>query len=87
MEYYGQVVGLSTRRFDLAKIGTWNRAVLGFVATLAGLSLNGAAPTGPKIGERVPDFVLQDQDGHEKTLRSIMGPKGALLVFFRSADW
>ena len=31
--------------------------------------------------------LLQDQNGNEKTLRSIMGPKGALLVFYRSADW
>jgi len=49
--------------------------------------LFGAVPTGPNIGETVPDFRLQDQNGNEQTLRSIMGPKGALLVFYRSADW
>jgi peroxiredoxin len=49
--------------------------------------LHGAVPTGPNVGERVPDFRLQDQNGNEKTLASIMGPKGALLVFYRSADW
>ncbi len=42
---------------------------------------------GPKVGERVPDFSLEDQNGHRQTLRSIMGPKGAMLVFIRSADW
>jgi hypothetical protein len=42
---------------------------------------------GPQVGERVPDFNLQDQNGKTWTLRSIMGPKGAMLVFFRSADW
>ena len=42
---------------------------------------------GPKIGERVPDFSLPDQTGATRTLQSIMGPKGAMLVFFRSADW
>ncbi|SPF55471.1 exported hypothetical protein [Candidatus Sulfopaludibacter sp. SbA4] len=59
---------------------------LGLVA-LAGCLLFGAVPTGPNIGETVPDFRLQDQNGNEQTLRSIMGPKGALLVFYRSADW
>ncbi|MGE3512360.1 MAG: hypothetical protein AB7N65_26135 [Vicinamibacterales bacterium] len=42
---------------------------------------------GPKVGERVPDFKLTDQDGKAWTRDSIMGPKGAMLVFFRSADW
>ena len=42
---------------------------------------------GPGIGERVPDFTLQDQTGRMRTLASVMGPKGAMLVFFRSADW
>ena len=42
---------------------------------------------GPQIGERVPDFALKDQNGKARTLQSIMGPKGAMLVFYRSADW
>ena len=42
---------------------------------------------GPQIGERVPDFNLKDQHGTSVTLQSIMGPKGEMLVFFRSADW
>ncbi len=42
---------------------------------------------GPQVGERVPDFTLTDQNGKAWTLQSIMGPKGAMLVFFRSADW
>lgn len=42
---------------------------------------------GPQVGERVPDFSLKDQDGNAQTLRSIMGPRGAMLVFIRSADW
>jgi peroxiredoxin len=42
---------------------------------------------GPQAGERVPDFSLKDQSGKIQTLRSIMGPKGAMLVFVRSADW
>ncbi len=42
---------------------------------------------GPQVGERVPDFALSDQTGKMWTLQSIMGPKGAMLVFIRSADW
>ena len=42
---------------------------------------------GPKVGETVPDFSLPDQHGVTRSLKSLMGPKGAILVFFRSADW
>ena len=42
---------------------------------------------GPQVGEHVPDFSLKDQNGQTRTLESIMGPKGAMLVFHRSADW
>ncbi|HTW66668.1 MAG TPA: hypothetical protein VME17_18735 [Bryobacteraceae bacterium] len=42
---------------------------------------------GPQVGQRVPGFNLKDQDGRTRTLKSIMGPKGAMLVFVRSADW
>ena len=42
---------------------------------------------GPQVGERVPDFRLNDQNGKTWTLQSVMGSKGAMLVFVRSADW
>lgn len=42
---------------------------------------------GPQVGQAVPDFNLRDQNGKTWTLQSIMGPKGAMLVFYRSADW
>src|SRR5215216_3895794 len=42
---------------------------------------------GPQVGASVPDFNLSDQHGKKWTLRSVMGPKGAMLVFYRSADW
>jgi cytochrome oxidase Cu insertion factor (SCO1/SenC/PrrC family) len=42
---------------------------------------------GPQVGQRVPDFDLKDQNGKTWTLKSLVGPKGAMLVFFRSADW
>ena len=43
--------------------------------------------TGPAVGEVVPSFSAPDQNGHTQTLKSVMGPKGLMLVFFRSADW
>jgi hypothetical protein len=42
---------------------------------------------GPKVGDRLPGFSLPDQHGQEHTLQSLLGPKGAVIVFFRSADW
>ncbi|MDA2932838.1 peroxiredoxin family protein [Acidobacteria bacterium AH-259-D05] len=42
---------------------------------------------GPQVGEQIPDFSLKDQAGKTWTRSSIMGPKGAMLVFVRSADW
>jgi hypothetical protein len=42
---------------------------------------------GPKVGEHLPPFSLNDQTGKQQTLESIAGPKGAMIVFFRSADW
>src|SRR5882672_4521735 len=42
---------------------------------------------GPRVGAAVPDFSLPDQHGKTRTLRSVMGPKGAMIVFYRSADW
>jgi len=42
---------------------------------------------GPQLGERVPDFSLRDQNGLVRTLQSVMGPNGAMLVLYRSADW
>jgi hypothetical protein len=42
---------------------------------------------GPQVGERVPDFALPDQHGTVQTLDSIMGERGAMLLFHRSADW
>src|SRR5690242_13869933 len=42
---------------------------------------------GPQVGATVPDFNLPDQHGRTWSLQSVMGPKGAMIVFYRSADW
>ncbi|MEO8026769.1 MAG: hypothetical protein ABI823_09855 [Bryobacteraceae bacterium] len=50
------------------------------------LSAQYTAP-GPAVGSRVPAFQALDQDGVDRNLASVAGPKGTMLVFFRSADW
>jgi hypothetical protein len=45
------------------------------------------AKLGPQVGQSVPDFNLRDQTGRMRNLQSVMGSRGAMLVFFRSADW
>jgi hypothetical protein len=42
---------------------------------------------GPKPGDVLPEFSLHDQDGKVHSLKSLMGANGAVIVFFRSADW
>jgi len=42
---------------------------------------------GPQVGDPAPLFALQDQHGRTRALSSLLGPKGAMLVFYRSADW
>lgn len=45
------------------------------------------AKVGPQVGAVVPAFAGVDQFGKPHTLASTYGPNGAMLVFFRSADW
>ena len=42
---------------------------------------------GPAVGTAAPAFSLPDARGTTRTLQSLLGPKGALIVFNRSADW
>ena len=66
----------------------YNKAMRAFLFGMALCGLDAAAvPSVPAEGQAVPDFQLQDQNGRAQTLHSILGPKGALLVFYRSADW
>jgi peroxiredoxin len=59
--------------------------------TPSGQTLQGSridvSKLGPQVGERVPDFSLPDQTGKVQTLKSVLGPRGAVLVFVRSTDW
>jgi len=46
-----------------------------------------AVTLGPQVGDKVPDFTLPEEHGTPRPLASLMGPKGLMLVFTRSADW
>jgi peroxiredoxin Q/BCP len=74
--------------------GTIAATWIAFLAVPAAAGQAGPATTridlsklGPQVGERVPDFSLKDQTGKTQTRQSIMGPRGAVLVFVRSTDW
>jgi hypothetical protein len=57
------------------------------VLAVFALTALAAIHTGPEIGAKMPDFQAVDQDGKSHTLASLFGPKGAVLVVYRSADW
>jgi len=61
--------------------------MLGLLAVQAAAQPVDVSALGPQAGTAVPAFSAPDQDGRVRTLASIMGPKGAMLVFSRSADW
>jgi hypothetical protein len=41
----------------------------------------------PKVGTRLPNFVLRDQKGKKRSLEEFLGHGKVVLVFFRSATW
>ena len=42
---------------------------------------------GLAVGQKVPEFRVNDQFGHPRDLESLLGPNGLVLLFVRSADW
>jgi hypothetical protein len=71
-------------RFVLAAVLAWGLAAHAQTAPSAPVDY---AAIGPQVGQTVPAFSLPDQNGVLRTLASIGGPNGAMIVFFRSADW
>jgi hypothetical protein len=70
---------------DTMKKQMRTRRLPGLLLSIAGLAM--ARDYGPPVGSKMPDFALRDQDGKTRTLQSLLGPKGAVILFFRSADW
>jgi hypothetical protein len=48
---------------------------------------NVAPSIGLEMGQPAPTFALTDQFGHEQSNQTLKGPKGTVILFFRSADW
>jgi cytochrome oxidase Cu insertion factor (SCO1/SenC/PrrC family) len=46
-----------------------------------------APSVGLEIGQEAPTVALPDQFGHQHTNETLKGPKGTVILFFRSADW
>ena len=44
-------------------------------------------PSGPSIGELLPDFTLPDQDNNPVNFTQARQGKRAMVVFHRSARW
>ncbi len=44
-------------------------------------------PTGPAVGDAMPDFELPNQDGEVVSFQKVRGGKKAAVVFYRSAVW
>jgi hypothetical protein len=42
---------------------------------------------GLAVGQKAPAFSARDQFGQLQNLETLKGPKGTVLLFFRSADW
>jgi len=55
--------------------------------TIRVASLELLTAIGLPVGRKAPSFSLRDQFGREQTLESLKGPRGTVLLFFRSADW
>ena len=77
----------STTRHTAGPVFSLCLAVLCAVTMAAQAPKIDTARIGPRVGQKVPDFSGIDQLGRKHTLASSLGPKGAMVVFFRSADW
>lgn len=65
---------------------------MNLTAALVALALFAAVPAqaydvGPAVGARLPALSVIHPGGGAATLRDLAGPKGVVLVFYRSARW
>ena len=60
--------------------------MLAFLASLG--AAHAADDRGPATGTKMPDIgTPPDQTGKPRTMASLMGEKGVVFLFFRSASW
>jgi hypothetical protein len=65
------------------RCAAWTVAAL----VLGGCSLLAAREPGLPVGSRMPDFEMPDQAGKTHSVKSLLAAKGAVILFYRSADW
>lgn len=51
------------------------------------LGLPSGHPTGPEVGERLPDWALPDSTGQTIRYHEDRGSSKSVVVFYRSAVW
>jgi peroxiredoxin len=71
---------------------SWTRRTVSLTAIFAtlgvGFGASADASFGPKVGTQAPLVeALKDQSGKLRQLQDLAGPKGAVLMFFRTTDW
>jgi peroxiredoxin len=76
-----------TARFQSAKRIAWVVALIVLIGGTLGVMAS-AEDLGPPVGAKAPDIGTRlDQTSKPRTLADLMGTKGLVLMFFRSADW
>lgn len=62
---------------------------LGLVVSAGAAESRPAPPekTGLAVGQKAPDFTLQDQTGAARSLADTLKQGAVAVVFYRSADW
>jgi peroxiredoxin len=83
-----ELAGRLAKKLGIGAIAVGILLTTGLQSTRAqDIALPDVQKLGPQTGAKVPDFTLADQHGQPRSLRSLMGPNGLMLVFSRSADW
>lgn len=82
---------MHSRQVVLAALGVLSCCLLTLGQTRTGqvpnFDPNKDVKTGVVIGQPIPSFRLLDQFGKWQDFNSVKGLRGAVLIFFRSADW
>jgi thiol-disulfide isomerase/thioredoxin len=93
---YSLVIGQAKWKFQpkriledgmLSKADVWRITGVGLALLAGSFMTAGQEVGGLQPGAKAPSFTLQDQTGKTQNLSSLTGPKGLVLLFFRSADW
>ena len=83
-----ELAGRLAKKLGIGAIAVGIVLTTGLQSTRAqDIALPDVQKLGPQTGAKVPDFTLADQHGQPRSLQSLMGPNGLMLVFSRSADW